>query len=164
MQWKTTTEASLAARHTELRVRRYRSSAVVLTTVRSAKELCICATPVDAREILGILDHQFQQEIGVPGHQVTFQHIGNARDRPLERVQHLVRLAAELDFNVDSRRFADLSRIQQRHVARNEPVNLEALHTAVAGRGGQRDALGQIGIRNTPLALQHPQNAPVGFV
>ncbi len=121
---------------------------------------------VDAGKIVRVLGHHLQQIVCGPRHQVAFQHIRHPLYRRLERLEHLVRLPRQRDLDEDGRRSPQLARIQQRDILADDPLLLEPLHPAVAGRRREVGAFGQFGIRHPPILLQGVQDTavcPVNF-
>ena len=110
---------------------------------------------VNAREIFGVFGHDFQQVIRRPRHQMTFQHIGNQRYRAFKTAQHVVRLARQGDFHEHGGFAPDFAWINQRDVARDEPVLFQPLHAAVTGRCGQVHPFRQFRVRQAAVLLQH---------
>ena len=62
-------------------------------------------------------DHDTQQIVARPRHQIAFQHFGPARDRLAEFRQRLLALALELDRHEHRNRQPDILLIQDRDVA-----------------------------------------------
>lgn len=98
---------------------------------------------VNAREILRILGDDLEQVIRRPRHEMTFQHIGDARDRLLERLQDFVRLPLQCDLNEYGRRDAQFAGVQKGDVIADDALFFQPLDPPVAGGRRQIDEFRQ---------------------
>lgn len=104
-------------------------------------------------------------------HEVGFarHHPGAAHDRPAagavgEGFQVDFRLAVEADEAEGDDVHAERWRVEQRAVALDDALVLEALDAAQAGRGGDADPARQLDIGHASVILQLAQDLPVDGV
>ena len=94
----------------------------------------------------------------------ALHHLGPLADRRLEPLQVLGGGQVQLDDGVDLEVQAQLGRVQQGDAAHDQPLVLQSLDAAPAGRGRQADPVRHVRDRQARVVLQDVQDAGVDGV
>ena len=108
-------------------------------------------------KVLMVAANHPQDVVGLPSHQMAFEHFGNVLHCGLEGIESCLALAGQADFDEELHGKAQLARIKLGTIALYEPTILQRLDAPMTGGGRQANRVSKDLDAAMGIALQLAQ-------
>ena len=119
---------------------------------------------VHALVVGGVDAHDMHQVVGITSHEVTAHDFGAGADRIFKLIEQIFSLGLERDLDKDRHTPPYRIRVDEHDVTVDHTTFFEPSDAPKRGRGGEPDAVGQLGARHPPIALELLQDGDVQLI